>query len=216
MVALHIFWDNSNIWGCAQDTRAIREPGVPWVALRVYWRNLYAIVTHGRETATKCMAGSVPPECADLWAYADDLGFDISLLRRVDSTAGRTREQAVDEVLHAKMANAIVDHDPPQTMALLSGDGKVSDFGLSFPGQVERALRRNWEVEIYAWSVGFNQRRYAPLLERFPNIRIICLDQYYDSVTFVKAGEYFRVDDTGDKVYFTVNERLVRPLPAQA
>ncbi len=212
-MALHIFWDNSNVWGCAQDTREIREPDVPWVALRVHWRNLYALVTRDREVETKCMAGSVPPECDDLWAYARSLGFDISLLRRVESADRRTKEQAVDEVLHAKMANATLDYDPPQTMVLLSGDGKTSQFGLSFPRQLKRALKQGWEVEVHAWEAGFNHRLYDPLLEMFPTqMRINPLDQYYESITFVKEMECYRKDDRGDKIFVTVAPRVVKLL----
>src|SRR5947209_262683 len=104
-MAIHIFWDNSNIWGGLQGIREIREPAVPWYALRGYFRNLYQLVSGGREVVTRVMAGSVPPECEELWEHARDLGFSTDLLQRVESAPNVQTEQAVDEIMHMKMAN---------------------------------------------------------------------------------------------------------------
>ena len=209
---LHIFWDNSNILGCALGTRKTREPDVPWFAFRIHWRNLYALVTRGRQVETRCLAGSVPPECEDLWAYAEDLGFDVALLHRVESEGGGKKEQAVDEILHLKMANAVLDYKPPQTMILLSGDGSTSDFSTGFPGQVERALKRGWEVEVHAWQDGLSGR-YEQIRQRFRDrMSIRLLDTHYENVTFVKGGEYYKKDTEGNKINFPLAERQVKPL----
>jgi hypothetical protein len=170
-------------------------------------------VVKGREVTTKVMAGSVPPECESLWEYARSLGFDTALLRRVEGASGQTLEQGVDEVLHMKMANAVLDNPPPQTMILLSGDGKVSQFGSSFPDQIEKALKRGWDVEIYTWHNCYNQIKYPPLLEKHKNLQVVFLDQYYKHLTFVQGdGEYYYKDDSGNRIYFEVKARDVEPL----
>jgi hypothetical protein len=212
-MAIHIFWDNSNIWGGLQGIRERREPAVPWFALRAYFRNIYQLISKDRESITRVMAGSVPPECEELWEYARNLGFSTDLLRRVESSPDIHTEQAVDEVMHMKMANAVLDYQVPQTMVLLSGDSRISAYGTSFPSQIERALRYGWDAEIYAASMTISRRIYAPILQDFPNkLQIVELDPYYASISFVKGGEYFKKDSTGNRTYFTIPDRIVAPL----
>lgn len=212
-MALHIFWDNSNVWGGLSNIRMEKEPDVPWFLLRVYFRNLYQLVSKGRNVQTKVLSGSVPPECEELWDYARDLGFDTDLLQRVESSPNIQTEQAVDEILHLKMANAIIDFDAPQTMVVLSGDSKVSDFGTSFPTQLRRALKKGWNVEVYAAKKTIGNRHYASLQQEFPGMLTIYeLDDYYYQISFVKAGHVYKYDENGQKIYFDVPTRVVQPL----
>jgi len=212
-LTLHIFWDNSNIWGGAQATRVVKEPEVPQLALRVYFRNLYELVSAGREVTTKIMGGSVPPESEALWEYAHALGFNTDLLYRITDGQGQVREQAVDEILHLKMANAVMDFEAPQTMALLSGDGKMSKFNTSFPLQLERALKFGWNVEVYSWGTACN-RKYSQLAAANPDkMKLALLDERYNQLTFVQGGEYYRRDQTtGEKIFFVVPSRVVQSL----
>lgn len=87
-MSIHVFFDNSNIWGGAQNVRNITEPGVPWPALRIYYKNLFKLIEDGREAKTKVLAGSVPPSCAALWEYAKAEGYDTALLKRVEKDDG--------------------------------------------------------------------------------------------------------------------------------
>lgn len=213
-MSIHIFWDNSNVWGGIGHIKTTVEPSVPWYALRVHFRNLYELISKGRLIETKIMAGSVPPECEDLWEYARNLGFNTDLLTRVDNGLNVSCEQAVDELLHLKMANAILDFDPPQTMVLLSGDSKDSDYGTSFPKQLERALKKDWSVEVYTVEGTYSKRLYRPLLDSYSGkIHIIDLAPFYENISFVKGGEYYNKDASDNKIYFTVKDRVVKPLP---
>ncbi|UWS61925.1 hypothetical protein N2384_01310 [Bacillus paralicheniformis] len=116
-------------------------------------------------------------------------------------------------MLHLKISNAILDFDPPQTLVILSGDGKGSDFGTSFPIQVKRALRHGWNVEIYSTSMSFGKKYYKALKEEYnEKIQLIELDDYYEHLTFVKAGDYYTRDEEGNKVYYRVEGRVVKPL----
>lgn len=211
-MGLHIFYDNSNIWGGALAMRAKVEPTVPWYAFRIYFRNLYDLVTNGREAITNVLAGSVPPETEDLWTYARDLGFNTDLLYRVEKFEGNKSEQGVDEMLHLKMSNAVLDYDAPQTMVLLTGDGKVSGYGTSFPNQVRRAIKKGWEVEVYSWTTSLSKNYQTLMSENPGQLKIIELDRYYDQLTFVKSGEYYQKEADGTKVYFTLSDRVVKPL----
>lgn len=211
---LHIFWDNSNVWLGALATLPAKEPTVPQIALRVYFKNLYELVSAGRAVQTKVMGGSVPPQAEGLWEYAQQLGFDTDLLYRVDDGQGprRKREQAVDEVLHLKMANAILDCPAPQTMVLMSGDGKPSTFHTSFPEQLGRALKFGWNVEVYSWRAACS-RIYSRLEKDNPDkIKLVFFDDHYEQLTFVQGDEYYRKDASGEKIFFVVPNRVVQPL----
>ena len=212
-MTIHVFFDNSNIWGGAQAVRNITEPGVPWSALRLHFANLFTLIEGGRSASNAVLAGSVPPSCESLWEYAREQGYDTDLLRRVEKEDGSIGEQGVDEILHMKIANAIIDFDPPQTLVVATGDGRVSEFGTGFVTQIRRALGKGWNVEVWSWGETLNERKYHALRDEFTGRLIIkYLDPHYRSVTFVRGGEYYEKDAQGQKSYFTVPPRRAEPL----
>ena len=186
----HIFVDNANIYGGAQRAAATLEPGAIWMAVRLYYRNFFSLI-EGADVTTRTMAGSVPPGNEALWQTARDLGYNTDLLRRVEQDDGRLIEQAVDEMLHLRIANALLDHDPPQTLVIATGDGRDSEWYTSFPAQAERALKRGWNVEIWSWREQLATIRYDRLCRLYKGRVIVkVLDPYYKALTFVKAGTY--------------------------
>ncbi len=207
-MVVHIIWDNSNIWIGGKDACEKSEPAATLSAFRIHFENLYKLVLNGRTVGQSYLGGSVPPEAQELWRFARHLGCDVTLLRRVDSG----KEQGVDEILHLKISNLLLDHDEPQTIAILSGNGATSEFASSFPGQVERALKRGWNVEIYSWEDSMNHRVYDPILQKHPNLMsYINLDDHYGSITFIHEGNYpYFLKDK--KVDFFQGGRAVRPL----
>lgn len=188
----HVFIDNSNIWGGAQRAAKTREPHVPYRAIRVYFRHLVTLVERAQErpVTTRILGGSVPPGNDDLWGYARDLKYNTDLLRRVEADDGRLIEQAVDEVIHLKIANTVLDHDVAQTLVIVTGDGKLSSFDTSFPAQAERALRRGWNVEVWSWKDQLSGA-WSHLNLHKGTLTIRHLDPYYESVTFVEGGTYW-------------------------
>lgn len=212
-MSIHVFFDNSNIWGGAQSVRNLTEPGVPWPALRIYYRNLFALIEGGRPAATKVLAGSVPPSCKALWEYARAHGYDTDLLQRIERDDGSICEQGVDEVLHMKIANAVLDYSAPQTLVVATGDGKLSDFGTGFPSQIERALRHGWQAKLWSWGMTLNEKRYKKIEDDSGGkFTIKMLDRYYRSLTFVQGGEYYERDASGQKRCFVVPARVVEAL----
>lgn len=149
----------------------------------------------------------MPPGNEPLWQTARDLGYNTDLLRRVELDDGRMGEQAVDELLHLKIANTLLDNDGEHELVIASGDGALSDFNTSFITQAERALRRGWTVRVWSWTAQMSTR-YAPLFDQYPGrLHLNALDPFYPSVTFVKGGGYLM---EGDAVQ--VRERVVAPL----
>ena len=110
-------------------------------------------------------------------------------------------------MLHLKIANALLDYDPPQTLVIASGDGRTSDYATSFPGQAERALKRGWNVEVWSWGEQLTTK-YDPLCRAYlGRVQVMKLDPHYKAITFVRAGEY-KVNGAT----ITVAGRVVSPL----
>jgi hypothetical protein len=184
----YVYIDNSNIYGGAMRAGKTVEK-VPWQAVRVYWPNLFKLIEGPRIISGKVLAGSVPPSNMKLWEYARKAGYKTELLKRVEADDGRLLEQGVDEALHLKIANALLDHEPPQTLVLVTGDGQASEQGTSFVDQAERAARRGWDVEVWSWKAGLSGQFARTKAYANGRLAIHELDPYYRSITFlVKPG----------------------------
>ena len=64
----------------------------------------------------------------------------------------KNTEQLVDELIHLKMADSMLDADTPGTMVLATGDANVAEYSNGFFAYVERALRKGWKVELVTWK----------------------------------------------------------------
>jgi hypothetical protein len=73
------------------------------------------------------------------------------------NTVGRQREkwveQAVDEILHLKILESLIDAEQPSTIVLATGDGDEAEYSGGFLRMVERALDRGWEVELVSFNL---------------------------------------------------------------
>jgi len=187
----HIFLDNSNIYGGAQRVAREKEKVQTWHCVRVDYKNLFRVLRHGKtDYGASMLAGSVPPGNEALWDAAKDAGFDTTLLRRVNLDTGRLAEQGVDEAIHLRISNLLLDEDEPGTIVIATGDGAQTEQGCSFTDQVVRAAKKNWKVEIWSWQSQLSSRLRDTRL-RFPDqVRIFKLDEWYWSVTFIKGGIY--------------------------
>jgi len=186
----HIFIDNSNVFGGAQRAAGEIEPEALWMAVRIYYKNFFRLIENGYQPTTKILAGSVPPGNEILWDHARSTGYNTNLLKRVASDDGRLVEQGVDEICHLKIANALLDHDPPQTLTLVTGDGNDSDFGTSFLRQAERALKQGWNVNVWSWKAQLSGK-FQSLADRSTGkMKVQTLDPYYKSITFVQGGTW--------------------------
>jgi hypothetical protein len=185
----HIFVDNANIFSFLRSVKSRLEPDVPAVAVRLHLDHLFDLVENGEHVETRAFGGSENRTAEAVWDKARDRGYDTYILQRVTSEDGKTSEQAVDEVMHLLIANAVLDFDALQTLVIVSGDGKESNFGMSFVSQAGRALRHGWHVEIWSWSDGMTAR-YDHLIEQYPGrIKKRLLDHHYYSISFVEPYE---------------------------
>ncbi|GBQ52211.1 hypothetical protein AA18895_2437 [Acetobacter ghanensis DSM 18895] len=136
------------------------------------------------------LAGSVPPGNDALWTAAQVAGFDTTLLKRVESDDGRLVEQGVDEVIHLKIGNILLDEDTPGTLVILTGDGAITEQGSSFTKQVERAAKRQWNVEIWSWRSQLSPKLRDMRLKYPDHVTVYFLDEWYWGLIFIKSGTY--------------------------
>ncbi|KAL8909263.1 MAG: hypothetical protein Q9207_000273 [Kuettlingeria erythrocarpa] len=60
-------------------------------------------------------------------------------------------EQAVDEILHLKILESVVDAKKPSTMVLATGDAAEAEYSQGFLRMAERALEKGWKVELVSF-----------------------------------------------------------------
>ncbi|MCJ1311011.1 hypothetical protein MMC25_004681 [Agyrium rufum] len=93
-------------------------------------------------------------------------------------------EQGVDELIHMKILESIVDADQPGTIVLATGDAAEAEYSGGFLHMVERALGKGWKVEIVSFkknTSGLYRRREfrAQWGDRF---KIIELDGFVEDL----------------------------------
>jgi hypothetical protein len=135
--------------------------------------NLSLILERGRPVSKRVLVGSDRLPSIN---EAATLGYEANILNRVHkakhpstrpskhrkvvsggpetaTTAGeRWVEQGVDEILHLKILESLLDTDEPATIVLASGDAAEAEFSGGFMRMVERALQRGWIVELVSFS----------------------------------------------------------------
>ena len=208
-MAIHVFYDNSNVWGGAQKMRSELEPEIPWVALRINYGYIFNLLEQGRRANTKVLGGSVPPSCEELWDFARSRHYETNLLKRVEKDDGSIGEQGVDELLHLKIANTLIDHPNTDILVIATGDGRMSEFGTGFLAQVHRAIKLGWRVEIWSWT-GVCSRKYITFSKANPKkVKLISIDPHYHAVTFVKPGNYYRMVQGNREDFDLVGRRSI-------
>ncbi|KAK5117143.1 hypothetical protein LTR85_008911 [Meristemomyces frigidus] len=96
----------------------------------------------------------------------------------------RMIEQGVDEILHLKILESIVDTDTPSTIVLATGDAAQAEYSEGFMAMVERALKKGWKVELVSWSKNismmYSRREWT---EKWGDMfRVVFLDDYAEEL----------------------------------
>ena len=176
----HIFIDSSNIYlGFQQLLQESYPDTYPPFSHKKPFLDLTTLTTilHRSYTpVTKCLVGSSP--VLQSWSPAKSLGYEVNILERV-TKGGRTSEQGVDELLHMKMLEAILDNEPSH-MILASGDANTAQFSGGFHNVVVRALARGWTVDVIAFCNGLSKAwEHDSFRHQWKeNFNIVYLDDY--------------------------------------
>lgn len=210
---IHVFVDMSNILVGFHDAVKLAR-NIPTISrirrLNISFINLSLIMQRGRATAKTVLVGSDRLPCID---EAEKLGYEANILDRVHkikhtpsrpskhrkppgkgsqfgkpemagTSAERWVEQGVDEILHMKILESLVDTDEPATIVLATGDAAEAEYSAGFMRMVERALQRGWNVELVSFSHimshAYSKKEFR---ERWGNhFKIIELDQYAEEL----------------------------------
>jgi uncharacterized LabA/DUF88 family protein len=200
--AVHIFWDNSNLFARAQDTCDDRkgrglEPGHRLEA-RLSFPKIYDFASAGRVVEKAVAVGSVPPGLAALWDRLGDVGMIIDLQER-GALSGK--EQGVDQALKLEMMNSLVDRATPAVAVLVSGDGGFIDT-------VERMLGKGWGVEVMSFSNGFSPKLKKISTGHAGRGKYIELDPWYRQLVYLQGVEEGRPLRPSDELDLTDRPRV--------
>ncbi|ODH51369.1 hypothetical protein GX48_02425 [Paracoccidioides brasiliensis] len=91
-------------------------------------------------------------------------------------------EQGVDEILHLKILESIVDSEAPSTMVLATGDAAEAEYSDGFLKMVGRALQKGWGVELVSFSTTISRayKRKEFRSQWGAQFRVIRLDEYVE------------------------------------
>ncbi|KAF3406867.1 hypothetical protein DPV78_001661 [Talaromyces pinophilus] len=207
--SVHVFVDASNISIGLHDSYKIQH-GIPVTThikrLPLSFYNFSLILERGRSVAKKVLAGS------DRFAAineAEKLGYEVNILSRVHkakeytprqlkfrnalgpggssetgSSSERWVEQCVDEILHLKMLESLIDTDEPATIVLATGDAAEAEYSGGFLRMVERALQKGWSVEVvsFAMNTSFAYKRKEFRAKWGERFRMINLEDYVEEM----------------------------------
>ena len=142
------------------------------------FHNFSLILERGRPVAKRVLVGS---DNFPAIQEAKLLGYETNLLDRVhkakeltprqkryrngNGTSGASSgsetnathapekwvEQAVDEILHLKILESVVDAHEPSMIVLATGDAAEAEYSGGFLKMVERALQKGWKVELVSF-----------------------------------------------------------------
>ncbi|KAG8529382.1 uncharacterized protein KY384_006018 [Bacidia gigantensis] len=211
LAGVHVFIDASNImigfhdalkmlWKMPKQARIHRQP--------FSFHSLSLILCRGRPTAKCVVVGS---DNSSEMSEAKLIGYETNILDRVhkakDITPRRKGyhagngthsagsgsetiakapekwvEQAVDEILHLKMMESVVDAREPATMVLATGDAAEAEYSGGFLKMIERALGKGWKVELVCWKQNMSSayRKYDFRQAWGDNFKVIELDEFVE------------------------------------
>ncbi|CAG8460355.1 11688_t:CDS:2 [Acaulospora colombiana] len=153
---IHVFIDNSNILAgfvayYRQQQFLRRTPNSQPVLGKktkpmLEYDALFTILERGRNIARRVLVASSP--LYQQLDKAEDAGYEVSVLKRVKRSVSddntqqldnisdyhqsnafeMEKEQCVDELIHLKILESLLDYHAPATLVLASGDGKDADI----------------------------------------------------------------------------------------
>ncbi|KAL5333031.1 hypothetical protein BJX70DRAFT_403971 [Aspergillus crustosus] len=211
---VHVFVDMSNIMVGFHDTMKTSRNIPMKARIRrlpLSYQNFSLMLERGRPTAKRVLVGS---DRIAATSESEQLGYEANILNRVqkiktftprqlkfrknlrltphdghssetnDGLEERWVEQGVDEILHLKILESLLDTDQPATMVLATGDAAEAEYSGGFMKMVERALQRGWKVELVSFS---QTTSYAYRKKEFRSrwgdqFRIFALDDYIEEL----------------------------------
>lgn len=89
------------------------------------------------------------------------------------------------QILHVFNAYETSDNKQ-QVLVLVTGDGNNNEDKVNFVKVVETALKKHWNVELWAWENSMS-KKYLEVQKHFPiQMNIQYLDFYREQITFIQ------------------------------
>ncbi|KAI9738193.1 MAG: hypothetical protein M1834_008691 [Cirrosporium novae-zelandiae] len=211
---VHVFVDASNIMiGFHDSLKTARNIPVSSKVRRApfCFHNFSLILERGRPVAKRVLVGS---DNFPAIQEAKDIGYETNILERVHkakeltprqkrfrnrngasgSSGSETNavvyapekwvEQAVDEILHLKILESVVDATKPSTIVLATGDAAEAEYSAGFMSMVERALKKGWKIELVSFRLNTSGAyRRKDFRSRWGSMfKIIELDDYVEEI----------------------------------
>jgi hypothetical protein len=144
------------------------------------FHNFSLVLERGRPAAKRVLVGS---DKFPIIQQAKAIGYETNILERVHKakevtprrkhphsggansgissgsesnpvhTPEKWVEQAVDEILHLKILESLIDADRPSTIVLATGDAAEAEYSGGFMRMVERALEKGWMIELVSFKL---------------------------------------------------------------
>lgn len=144
------------------------------------FHSLSLVLERGRPAAKRVLVGS---DKFSTIQQAKQIGYETNILERVhkvkeltprqkkfhdgggtsglssgsetnpESRKEKWVEQAVDEILHLKILESLIDNDTASTIILSTGDAAIAEYSGGFMKMVERALEKGWMVELVSFKM---------------------------------------------------------------
>lgn len=175
------------------------------------FHNFSLVLERGRPAAKRVLVGS---DKFPIVQQAKEIGYETNILERVHkakeliSSHKKTRmvggnsglssgsetttatapqkwvEQAVDEILHLKILESLVDAEKPSTIVLATGDAAQAEYSAGFMRMVERALEKGWTVELVSFKLNTSNayKRKEFRSKWGPKFKWIQLDGYVEQL----------------------------------
>lgn len=193
MERVFIYWDNSNIFIGAKNLAEQREASERSIGaryrVRIDFNKLYRLAAStNRRVKHTYVAGSTPPTKKDpLWNKLRSKGIKVDLFNR--GIPKGSEQQVPDILLQRRMLENILDNKNPGIAVLLSGDG-------GFSRTLKRMHKKGWRIELLSWhqSCDLKMKEWVE-----QNGLFIALDDFYDSVTYMKKPAVPRVEPRNSK-----------------
>lgn len=179
MDRVHIVWDNSNIFLSGRSAcDKLEHKGSDF---RINFEHLIDLAADGRPIEQVFCVGSVPPPTDSVWGHIKRLTGKKPELYERGASSGK--EQAVDQALQTRMLRLGYDYDPPETLVLLSGDGKGFEEGVGFFSDIKRLHKIGWRIEVLSWADSCKKEMRAWAED---HALFVPLDTFYSSITFLE------------------------------
>ncbi|CAI2168000.1 13685_t:CDS:2 [Funneliformis geosporum] len=180
-----LLFDHSNLLEQGKETVKHEENLVDKPNLYIDYKRLQEKILDKRnlgdpsEIFCSCYSQSHDKKIDNLWNKRRKQGFVIKLIKQKPNS---TREKKVDTSLIVRGMEILYTREPG-ILVIVAGDSDYTPL-------VQKALDKEWKVEIWFWSLGLSREYKSELSNKFGiNYSLHLLDDEYKKFTYARSPE---------------------------